>query len=227
LQFVLRRATIEAILRTDFFVNSKPIEILFGNYRRKILSLLLLRPDEQLHVREISRRTEIPAGSLHRELKLLAEAELLLRSKSGNQVYYQANRENQIFTELAGLFRKTMGLADVIAEALTPVHSQIEIAFIFGSVAQGKERTGSDIDLFIIGDLTFTAAVGALAETHQQLGREINPVILTKNEFIDKSKTDPFIMRLIEEEKIYLRGNDNDFRKLVVERTAKGAHNNG
>lgn len=208
-------------------MNSKPIEILFGNYRRKILSLLLLRPDEKFHVREISRRTEIPVGSLHRELKLLAEAELLLRSKSGNQVYYQANRENQIFIELAGLFRKTSGLADVIAEALMPRYSQIEIAFIFGSVAQGKERTGSDIDLFIIGDLSFADAVGALAETHQQLGREINPVILAKNEFTDKSKTDPFIMRLIDEKKIYLRGNDNDFRKLAVDRTAEGTHNDG
>lgn len=204
----------------------KPIEILFGNYRRKILSLLLLRPDEQFHVREISRRTEIPAGSLHRELKLLADAELLLRSKSGNQVYYRANRESQIFAELAGLFRKTMGMADVVTGALTPLNNQIEIAFIFGSVAQGKERTGSDVDLFIIGDLSFADAVGALAETDQQLGREINPVIFTQSEFTAKSATDPFIMRLIDEEKIYLRGNDNDFRKLAVDRTAEGAHNN-
>ena len=86
---------------------AQPAEILFGNYRRQVLALLLLRPEERFHVREIARLTGIPAGSLHRELKLLAEAELLVRQSVGRQVYYQANRQSPIFEELAGIFRKT------------------------------------------------------------------------------------------------------------------------
>lgn len=207
-------------------MKQKLIEILFGSYRRKILSLLLLRPDEQFHVREISRRTDIPAGSLHRELKQLAEAELLLRSKSGNQVYYQANQQNQLFPELAGLFRKTMGLADILVEALTPLNDHIELAFIFGSVAQGKERVGSDIDLFIVGEVAFTDVVGALVDTHQQLGREINPLLLTRTELINRAETDPFIIRLIKENKIYVRGNDSDFSKLANNRSVKRTQGN-
>ncbi len=196
-------------------MKQKPVEILFGNYRRKILSLLLLRPDERFHVREIARMLDIPAGSLHRELKMLAESELLNRFKSGNQVYYQANRGCQIFAELAGLFRKTAGLADVIRDALAPLHEEVEIAFIFGSVAQGRERAASDVDLLIVGEASFTDVVGALAETHQKLGREINPVVMTRDEFYQKSATDPFVMRLINEKKIYVRGNDNDFGQLI------------
>ena len=197
----------------------KPVEILFGNYRRKILALLLLRPDEQFHVREIARLIDIPAGSLHRELKSLAEGELLNRSRSGNQVYYQANTGCQIFPELAGLFRKTIGLADVVHDALLPLQEHVELAFIFGSIAQGKERIGSDIDLFIVGDVTFAEAVGALVETHQQLGREINPVIMTRSEFQNKSTIDPFVMRLIDEPKIFVRGAQNDFNQLIKDRT--------
>lgn len=208
-------------------MKSKPIEILFGAYRRKILSLLLLRPDEKFHVREISRLIDVPAGSLHRELKLLAESELLLRSKSGNQVYYQANQRCQIYPELAGLFRKTSGLADVIRDVLAPLSGKVELAFIFGSVAQGKERTGSDIDLFVVGDVSFTEVVGALVDVHHQLGREINPVIMSRAEFIKKSISDPFIMRLINEMKIYVRGNENDFGQLVGNGTTEGAHGNG
>jgi predicted nucleotidyltransferase len=197
----------------------KPIEILFGAYRRKILSLLLLRPDEKFHVREISRLIDVPAGSLHRELKVLAESELLLRSKSGNQVYYQANQDCQIYSELAGLFRKTCGLADVIREALAPLHGTMELAFVFGSVAQGKERAGSDVDLFVVGDVSFADVVGSLVDVHQQLGREINPVIMSRTEFIEKAAKDPFVMRLSNEMKIYVRGNGNDFRKLVGDGT--------
>jgi len=115
-------------------------ETLFSAYRRQVLALLLLHPDEHYHVREISRRTSVPAGSLHRELKLLAEAGLLVWHAAGNQVRYQANRDCPIFEELAGIFRKTSGLADIVREALLPLANEVDVAFIFGSVAQGKEQ---------------------------------------------------------------------------------------
>ena len=90
------------------------VENLFGAYRRRILALLLLRADESFYVREIGRLSGVPAGSLHRELKLLADAGLLLRSVAGNQVRYQVDRACPIQEELAGIFRKTAGLADVL-----------------------------------------------------------------------------------------------------------------
>lgn len=120
-------------------VQKSPAEVLFSTYHRRILALLLLHPDQSFYVWEIARLTEVPAGSLHRELKRLAESGLLLREPVGNQVRYRANRDCPIFTELAGIFRKTVGLADVLREALAPLASEIDLAFIFGSVAQGKE----------------------------------------------------------------------------------------
>ena len=117
-------------------------ETLFSDYRRRILALLLLRPDEHYHVREISRLTGVPAGSLHRELRLLADAGLLSRHSAGNQVRYQANRDCPIFHELAGIFRKTSGLSDIIRAALQPLSPAIKAAFIFGRSEErrvGKE----------------------------------------------------------------------------------------
>jgi len=198
----------------------KPAEILFGAYRRQVLALLLLRPDERFHVRGIARLTGIPVGSLHRELALLAQAELLLRQKEGRQVYYQANRQSLIFTELAGIFRKTAGLADVIRVGLLPLAEQIELAFVFGSVAQGKERSTSDIDLFVVGEVGFNAVVAAVADLHDQLGREINPVILSAAEFGKKYPVDPFLQQVATETKIYVLGGVDDFTKLVGDRTA-------
>ncbi len=69
------------------------VDVLFGSYRRHILALLLLRPGESFYVREIARLTGVPAGSLHRELKLLTSAGLLERSTAGNQVRYQVDRK--------------------------------------------------------------------------------------------------------------------------------------
>ncbi len=116
------------------------VELLFGTYRRQVLSLLLLHPDQSFYVREIGRLARVPAGSLHRELGALAEAGLLTRGASGNQVRYQADRSCPVFEELAGIFRKTAGLADVLRDSLEPLGQAVRIAFVFGSVAQGKER---------------------------------------------------------------------------------------
>jgi predicted nucleotidyltransferase len=202
---------------------AQPAEILFGTYRRQVLALLLLRPEERFHVREIARLTGIPAGSLHRELKLLAEAELLVRQSVGRQVYYQANRQSPIYEELAGIFRKTAGLADVIRAALLPLANEVALAFVFGSVAQGKERSGSDVDLFVLGDASFTAVVAALADVHERLGREINPVIMTCADFTEKYGSDPFVQRVARDAKIYVMGNADDLAKLVADRAAQGA----
>jgi DNA-binding transcriptional ArsR family regulator len=83
--------------------------LLFGAYRYRVLSLLLLRPGDSFHVRMISRLTGIPAGSLHRELRQLADAGLLSARRVGNQIHYSANEASPIFDELASVLEKTAG----------------------------------------------------------------------------------------------------------------------
>jgi predicted nucleotidyltransferase len=203
--------------------NSQPqlVEILFGAYRRQILALLLLRPDENFYVREIARITGVPAGSLHRELKSLADVGLLSRTSSGNQVRYQANRDCPVYEELAGIFRKTSGLADVLRELLRPLEKRIALALVFGSVAAGNAKAGSDIDLLVVGSASFTAVVTACHAGSQRLGREVNPVVMTRAAFEEKaSKSDRFISRVSKEPKIFLIGDASEFGKLAEDRAA-------
>lgn len=197
------------------------LELLFGAYRRKVLALLLLRPDESFYVREIARLTGVPAGSLHRELKALTEVGLIAREPVGNQVRYQANRGHQIYAELAEIFAKTAGLADVLRDALMPLAAHIELAFVFGSLAQGKQRTVSDVDVFVIGGVPFADVVNALAATQPRLGREVNPVVMTQRDVRAKLKAgDRFVTRVAREPKIFLMGSEDDFRKLAKDRAA-------
>lgn len=189
-------------------------ETLFSDYRRRILALLLLRSDEDFHVREISRLTGVPAGSLHRELKLLTDAGLLSRQAMGNQVRYHAERDCPIFHELAGIFRKTSGLADVIRSALQPLSPCITAAFIFGSVAKGEERATSDVDVCVVGTVSFTDVVVALADMNQKLGREINPVIMPYEQFTAKlAAGEQFATRIMSEPKLFLIGDEHDLGK--------------
>lgn len=83
--------------------------LLFGAYRHRVLSLLFLRPGDAFHVRMISRLTGVPAGSLHRELRQLADAGLLLAERIGNQIHYSANEASPVFEELAAVLEKTAG----------------------------------------------------------------------------------------------------------------------
>ena len=48
---------------------------LLGQSRSAVLSALLLRPEAALHVRELARLTNVSPGSLHRELRNLAQAD--------------------------------------------------------------------------------------------------------------------------------------------------------
>lgn len=197
-----------------------PVTVLFSAYHRQVLGLLLLRPAESFHTREIARLTGIPAGSLHRELKALTEAGLLTRQPLGNQVRYQAERGCPVYEELAAIFRKTSGLANVLRDALATL--DVELAFIFGSVARGQERVTSDVDVCVIGAASFASVVKALAQTHERLGREINPVVMTRRAFRTKLVAgDAFVSRIGKEPKILVTGSVHELGKLVEDRAAE------
>ncbi|PKO68658.1 MAG: DNA polymerase subunit beta [Betaproteobacteria bacterium HGW-Betaproteobacteria-14] len=205
-------------------MGANPIELLFTAYRRQVLGLLLLRPDDSLHVREISRLTGVPAGSLHRELRTLTEAGLLLREPAGNQVHYRANRAAPLYPELAEIFRKTTGLADVLRDALTPLVKKVQLAFVFGSLAQGTEKSGSDVDVFVIGRASFAAVVAALSPLRERLGREVNPVVMTAAEFAaQRAEKDRFIARVLKEPKLFVIGTPDDLGQLAEDRPAQAA----
>lgn len=196
-------------MRTDRTVST--VDLLFGAYRRQVLGLLLLRPEDGLHVREISRLTGVPAGSLHRELRALTDAGLLLRQPAGNQVRYRANRTNPIFPELAEIFRKTTGVVDLVREALAPLADAVKTAFVFGSMAQGSGRVTSDVDVFVIGKASFADVVNALQPLRERLGREVNPVVMPQAEFAaQRKRKERFLMTVLREPKLFVIGSADD-----------------
>ena len=196
-------------------------DLLFGTYRKKVLSQLLLHPDTDYHVRELARLTHTVAGTLHKELTRLAAAGLLLRKEQGNQVRYQANKQCPVFQELAGLLRKTTGAAEILTNALTPLKPPV--ALLFGSMASGLETASSDVDVLLIADLGFADVVRATHPAQADLGREINPVVYSAQEFKRRiEEQDTFILDLLAKPKIFLIGTEHDLNQLAGHSTVAG-----
>ena len=219
LRSVLKTATFVAEMRTTSLATQ-----LFGASRTAILSTLLLRPEDALHVRELARVTGISPGTLHRELRALAELGLLSRRETGRQVFYSANRRSAVFKDLASLLRKTAGLGDVLKAALAPLVDQIRVAFVYGSTASGTALAHSDVDLMVIGSAGFAQVVKALHPAQAAVGREINPTVMSVAEFkLKRREKDGFVMSVSKAPKIWLFGDDDDFAKLGKDRSAKAA----
>jgi len=112
-----------------------------------------------------------------------------------------------IFDELRSIFLKTSGLADPIRDALKPLASKIELAFIYGSVARNEAHAGSDVDLMVVAcDVTLEKLFARLAPAEGLLARRINPTLYTPEEFRKRVRTNPFVQKVISGPTISLIG---------------------
>lgn len=189
---------------------------LFNKTSRGLLALLYGRPDESFYVSQIVQLLGSGSGAVQRELKMMAEAGIIVREEKGNLVYYHANSESPIFSELKNIVRKTFGVADIIRESLTPISKKIGAAFIFGSIARSSDYRASDIDVMVIGDVSFAEISAAVSHAEKLIQREINPVVYPPAEYKQKVKeAHHFVNTVLQAEKIFLIGNEDDLRKLA------------
>ncbi|MBZ0158740.1 nucleotidyltransferase domain-containing protein [Candidatus Methylomirabilis sp.] len=188
---------------------------LFGKTQRALLGLFFVRPEQSFYLRQIVRTAGIGQGAAQRELGRWLEAGLLVRTRRGNQVHYQANTASPIFAELKGLAIKTAGVVEVLREALTGLADRITVAFVHGSVVRGTEKAGSDVDVVVVGAVTFSEVVAALHDAQEQLGREVNPTVYTVREFREKLDAGHhFLTATVSAPKLFLIGGDRELDRL-------------
>ncbi|MCD6308894.1 MAG: nucleotidyltransferase domain-containing protein [Candidatus Latescibacteria bacterium] len=191
-------------------------QALFGGTRRAVLSVLFRNPDQTYYLRQMIRLIGAGQGAVQRELKRLAEAGILTRSRVGKQVYFQANPQCPIYSELRTIILKTSGLADVLRTSLNPLSNHIRVAFIYGSFASGRDTAASDIDTIVIGDAPFKDVVQALQKAQSLLSREVNPTVYPVKEFSDKmTKNHHFVTKVIKGDKIFLIGDEHELAGLA------------
>ncbi len=189
-------------------------KLLGSKLRAKILGWLFTHTDERYFVRQLTALLQEDSTNLSRELARLEKTGILVSTTSGKQKYYQANHQSPIFDELHGLMIKTAGVADILRSALKPSEKKIKSAFIFGSFATQTETSLSDIDVMIIGDISFGEAVSLISPAQEQLRRQINPVVYPVEEFQDRVKSDHhFVNTVLEGKKVFLIGGEHDLSR--------------
>ena len=200
-------------------MRKQPIDFMFSPYRRRVLATLFMHPDERFHVRALERITGVSAGSLHRELKAMAESGLLVREKVGNQVFYQADSRCPIHEELAAIFRKTIGLVSLLRDELADLDADIDVAFVFGSMASGRQSADSDLDICVLGNVSLLEVVKALSSVRHTVRREVNPVVMTTARFSALSaKGDRFVTRVLSEPMLFIKADLDDIAGLTCDR---------
>ena len=199
-------------------------EWLFPRVRRQVLGLLLTGPEQRWHLREIVRRTDCALGTVRRELEGLAAAGIVTRNRDGNRVYYQANTVCPIHAELRGMMLKTVGLADVLRDALAPLAGKIAVAFVYGSIAGGGAGPESDVDVLVVGRVTFAEVALALGPAQDSLRREVNPTVYSRAEFRRKAEAGHhFVLSVLKGPKILLVGAEDELAGLGARRLAQKA----
>lgn len=188
-------------------------EILSSRTRAEIFKLLFGTVEEELHVREIQRRSGLNDSTIRQELRKLLRLDLLIGRKDSNRVYYRANKSSPLYPELRNLVLKTVGLADILRGALQD--ERIKVAFVFGSIVGGKETADSDVDLFVIGDVGLRRISELLAGVSEKTGRETNPHVMSKDEFRNRIETgEHFVSSLVKSPKLFITGTESDLKAM-------------
>jgi predicted nucleotidyltransferase len=184
-------------------------QILSSQVRAEIFRLLFNEVHSSIHLRDLQRQSGLSIGTIQKEIAHLKKLDLVISERDGNRLYYSANTDHPLFTEISGLVRKTSGIAEQIKNALNSIKG-IDYAFIFGSYAKCEEKSHSDSDIIIIGSIGLRLLSSVFKSVTEKSGREINPHIYSMKSWKEKiKKNDHFIKNILNEKKIFLIGDEN------------------
>jgi predicted nucleotidyltransferase len=185
--------------------------LISSKIRVEILNVLALNPESSFNINELSRVTGFSLRGVDRELKNLLSGGLLRREISGNQHRYQLDPACPIHKEVKGIIAKTIGIADILKKGLAQIADEIHLAFIYGSFASGDYGNESDVDLFIVSDISGVKLSELLGPLQVQFSRPINISQFSLVEYRRrKDEGDHFVNRVLDGPKIVLFGSLNE-----------------
>ncbi len=165
----------------------------------KVLRYFLINLKKKYYINELAKNLEIDPGNLFRKLRELEEEGVLISEKKGNQRYYGLNKEYRLLKEIKQYYKIKYGVDNLIKEKLKEIE-KVKEAYIFGSYAKGTISEESDIDILLIGDHSPIDAKRKILPLQRSLGREINIIDLSFEDFEKKKKEkDEFIENIFSE----------------------------
>lgn len=187
------------------------VDALFSKTQQNVLALLFGQSEQSFYTNEIIKTTGGGSGAVQRELSRLVRSGLVTVKRIGSQNHYQANSVGPLYEELRSIFHKTLALVEPLKTSLQPILKQIQLAFVYGSVAKKKDTASSDIDLMIVSDsLSYADVFPTLEGVSYDLQRTIQPTIYTLDELTNRIRSDnSFVKRVLDQPKVWVIGTDS------------------
>lgn len=181
--------------------------------RQRIILLFIYNPQKLYYINEISRLIKTSSGNAQRELEKLFKSGFLLKEKKANLVYFKLNRTNPLLAEIKGIIDKTIGLEYILKEELNGIKN-INFAFLFGSYVKNDLKPDSDIDLYVIGEISEKELYKKIKKAEEKINKEINYHLSIKEEFRKNIKKSFFHKEIISKH-ILIIGDKNEFREFI------------
>jgi predicted nucleotidyltransferase len=186
----------------------------FTKKQVQILEIFFNNPEKSFYLRQLARMLRVEPGVFQKDINKLVKNALLTSEFQANSRFFKLNKNYPLYQEIKNVFFKTVGAEGRLKRLFSQL-KKIEFAFIFGSYAEGKEDSLSDIDIMIIGNINEKDFISELIKIEEQLDREINYHIYTKQDLQKKIKDkNSFIKNIINKPKIFLIGNEKDLSKI-------------
>lgn len=155
----------------------------------EILALLLLHPNQEFSLTDLSHRVDAPLTSIHREIERLVMASLVAERHVGRNRMVRANPGHPASEPLTKLLEISFGPQHVVAEEFAAIPGAQKV-LIFGSwAARHAGEAGAvphDVDVLLVGDGVARAEVYEAADRAQaRLGLPVNPTIRTPAQWSD------------------------------------------
>jgi len=182
------------------------------NGQGEILNLMFFNPDKRYYLAEVAKILGKESANYQRYIEKMISDGILCEERIGNMRFFWLNKDYQLYNEIKAMVSKTIGVEAQLREIIEKIDT-IETAFIFGSFATDKFNSGSDIDLFIIGEVNEDNFIEEITKLEMQISRDVNYHIYKKQELVEKFANNSFMNNVFSNKMILLKGNINEFRK--------------
>ena len=152
----------------------RPLDVFLTQPEQRLMAAVLMAPERDFGTVELLSQMGSSRSAGSAVLKRWVESGALTERKVGNQRRLAANQGFILYPELRKMVLKTVGLTEPLTRSLAPVADQLREAFVFGSVASGKDTSKSDIDLVVVGNVDLFTVSPLLDAAEQELGRPIH-----------------------------------------------------
>jgi len=202
--------------------------------KSKVTILRILYRGAELTGREIARKADLSPRAAQQALQELYAGGVIHRKTAGASYLFSLNRARYIVENiLSPLFKSEQGLAAaMIAELRKALPGRGIVSLIlFGSVARGENRQGSDLDVMIVinNSLDVRKVTAGIQDKGgkflARFGMMLSPHVIRRRDFVSRfEKKDKLIQNVIREGRVIF---GKHFEEVLAHEPKETSHQAG